>query len=418
MMRCHREDIVATARRRIRLCIKDLYHQDLVEMVERETRQFEMWEILDPDDPSFRTAYDALWNEFGPSGEMEREDAIRRYMTDDSFDPTASGTYVRYFLLAAKNAKGELCGVRDGSVLVNPAYDPDLCVVYLSHIYMFEQSRGTVLSYWLRIAPVEIAVQYLADLHARGRIVLPAPESPSRYFGMRLDLAAEMEYFSPDDRISWQRILFYGRGGFDAVNPRHFPYLQPDFRDPDVIRRTGNIPVPFMILVRRMGREREAMMPIDEASGLMRLLYDDFACHCAPEFLENSLQLVLDRLEERSKRKHFVELLPLPTGPKDLGRLKRLYRYTVYQRYYDKNLPEVRDYLAQVRLRLAQDPGWLETELAKIGRELERRVRYVYPNRERDWRADDRYQPTVSDPNEADVTMEVATPLPAPVRIR
>ena len=57
---------------------------------------------------------------------------------------------------------------------------------------------------------------------------------------MRVDLAAETEFFSPEDKLSLQRILFYGRGGFDAVNPRHFPYLQPDFREPEEIRATGN----------------------------------------------------------------------------------------------------------------------------------------------------------------------------------
>jgi hypothetical protein len=388
--------------------MRDLYQQDVVEMVERETRQFQMWEILDPDDPSFRAAYDALWSAFGPHGEMEREDAIRGYMRDDSFEPVASGTYVRYFLLVAKDSKGNLLGVRDGSVLVNSREDPDLCVVYLSHIFMFPEARGTVLSYWLRIAPVEIAVQYLADLHERGRIQLPAPDAPGRYFGMSLDLAAEMEYFSPDDRISWQRILFYGRGGFDAVNPRHFPYLQPDFREPDVIRATGNRPIPFMLLVRRMGRERAARMPIDEANSLMKLLYDDFACHCAPEFLENSLQLVLDRLAARSRQKDFVDLLPLPTGPKDLGRLKRLYRYRVYQSSYDRDVPEVRQYLERMRPIIASQPDWMERELDKIGAELERRVHFVYPNRDRDWTADDRYErgPDIDD-GTSDVTEEV-----------
>ena len=80
-------------------------------------------------------------------------------------------------------------------------------------------------------------------------------------------------------------------------------------------------------------------------------------------------------------------LLPLPTGPKDLGRLKRLFRYSVYNRYYDKALPDVLEYLAQVR-ELAKNPGWLEEELAKIGAELEKRPHYVYPNRDRDWTYD------------------------------
>ena len=96
-------------------------------------------------------------------------------------------------------------------------------------------ARGSVLTYWLRIAPIAIAMQYLQDLHARGKIKLPAPYQPGKYFGMRMNLCAEMEYFAPDERLSWQRILFYGRGGFDAINPRHFPSQQPDFREPEVL---------------------------------------------------------------------------------------------------------------------------------------------------------------------------------------
>ena len=90
-------------------------------------------------------------------------------------------------------------------------------------------------------------MRYCAELHARGKITLPLPDQPGKYFGMRVDLTAEMEYFAPEDRISWQRILFYGRGGFDAINPRHFPYRQPDFRDPEEIRKTGKVPYGVLI---------------------------------------------------------------------------------------------------------------------------------------------------------------------------
>jgi hypothetical protein len=372
--------------RRLRLCLKDLYHQDVLEMIERESRAFELSEIVDADDPAFAAAYELLWSAFGEHGEMEREDALRRFLREDPFEPNPDGTFIRYFLIVARDRTGRMLGVRDGSVLVNPAYAPDLCVVYLSHLYMRPEARGTVLSYELRIAPVELAVEYLAELHARGRIRLPAPDSPGRYFGMRINLTAEMEYYSPTDLVSWQRILFYGRGGFDAVNPRHFPYVQPDFRDRAEIDATGNRPLPFMILVRRMGREREATMAIDEARATMRLLYDDFACHCDPDLLTASRQRVLDRLAERATRKSFVELLPLPSSSKDLNRLRALFRYTVFQKYYAGASPVVDEYLNDPAHTPMRDPAWLNTELDKLARHLDAQPHYVYANRERDAR--------------------------------
>jgi hypothetical protein len=370
-----------TEAKRVRLCLADLFHQDVVEMIERETRRYEIWSIESPDHPDFKTAFNLLWDAFGPVGEMEREEAIQQFLRDDSYEPTPTGTFIRYFLLVAKDKQGNIRGVRDGSILVNPAYASDLCVVYLSHIFMVPEARGTVLSYWLRTAPMEIAIQYLKDLQELGKIEVPLPDAPGKNFGMRIDLAAEMEYFSPEDRISWQRILFYGRGGFDAIDPHHFPYLQPDFREPGVVKQTGDRAIPFMVLLRRIGREKRALLPIDEARAVMRLLYDDFACHCAPETLASSLQLVLDRLEERAKSKSYVQLLPLPTGAKNLKRLKKLFRHTVYARYYP-NMPGTLEYLKSPTAELiAKSPSYLDEALAAIARELEARPAYVYANR-------------------------------------
>jgi len=384
--------------RRVRLCLGDLFHQDVVEMVERETRAFEFWSILEPDDPDFAKAYEVLWNAFGAQGEMERVEPIRQFLKDDSYEPTATGTFIKYFLLVAKDRQGRIRGVRDGSVLVNPSYAPELCVVYLSHIFTVPEARGTVLSYWLRIAPMELAVQYLRDLHELGKIVLPLPDAPGKSFGMTIDLAAEMEYFAPGDRISWQRILFYGRGGFDAIDPRHFPYLQPDFRDPHIVKKTGDRPLPFMVLLRRMGREKRALLPIDEARAVMRLLYDDFACHCAPETLASSLQLVLDRLEERAMTKEYVRLLPLPTGPKNLKRLRKLFRYRVFTKYYP-NVPATHEYLASgIREQLATSSSFFEDELAAIAKELESRPAYVYANRNVDFTWEGLPAPPTNDP--------------------
>jgi hypothetical protein len=240
-----------------------------------------------------------------------------------------------------------------------------------------------VLTYWLRTAPLEVAVQYLFDLHGRGLLTLPAPESPSKYFGMKVNLAAEMEYFSPEDRLSLQRILFYGRGGFDVIDPRHFPYRQPDFRDPAVIAETGNRPIPFMLLLRRVGRERQARLPIDEASAVMRLLYDDFACFCDRNHLKDSLDVVLERLAKRREQgRSDVALLPLPTGGRNLQRLRRLFRYDVYQRHYP-DAPGTARYRDEMRERLAANSHWFEEELTRLAAELEKSPRYVYGSRDR-----------------------------------
>lgn len=368
---------------RVRLCLKDLYSQDIVEMIERETRRYVVESIEHPEHPDFARAYEILWNAFGPQGEMEPEHAIRKFLLEDSFEPLPSGTFIRYFLLVAKDREGNLRGVRDGSVIYNPSWAPDLCTVYLGHIYLLPQARGTVLTYWLRIAPVELAVEYLTQLQRRGLAQLPLPDQPGKYYGVQLNLAAEMDFFSPEDRLSLQRILFYGRGGFDVIDPRHFPYRQPDFRDPVVIEATGNRPVPFMLLLRRMGRERQARLPIDEARTTMRLLYDEFACFCTPDFLQNSLDIVLRRLEERrAEGKPDVALLPLPTGPQNLQRLKRLFRYDNFRRYYPDE-PGTGEYMERLRALLLANPRWFDDEVAALGVELAKTPHYVYGSRDR-----------------------------------
>jgi hypothetical protein len=369
----------------VRLCLKDLYAQDVVEMIERETRRYEVESIEHPDHPDFKRAFEILWGAFGAAGEMESEAVIRKMLLDDAAVPLSSGTYARYFLLVARDrATGQIRGVRDGRVLVNPAYSPDLCLVYLSHIFMLPEARGTVLTYWLRIAPLDLAVTYLHTLHQRGAITLPDPNAPGRYYGMRVDLAAEVEFFSPDDKLSLQRILFYGRGGFDVIDPRHFPYRQPDFRDPELIAKTGDRPVPFMLLLRRVGREREARLPIDEAKAVINLLYDDFAVFCEEKYLDSSLEVVLTRLEERRARgKNDVALLPMPTGANDLKRLKPLFRYDVYRRHYGPSLATDAYLQSGIAETIAKQPHWLDDKLAAIAAELAKTSRWVYASRDK-----------------------------------
>ena len=168
--------------------------------------------------------------------------------------------------------------------------------------------------------------------------------------------------------MSWQRLLWYGRGGFDALSPRDFPYLQPDFREPEEVAATGQEPLPYMLVVRRVDREQQATMPLDEATAVMRLLYDDFESFCAPEVLATSRQRVLDRLADPEVAAGgVVELLPLPTGPEELDRLIPLFEVTVYDRYYRGSSPFVDEELASEQAREAlAHPAWLRERLDAI----------------------------------------------------
>jgi hypothetical protein len=369
----------------VRLCLKDLYAQDIVEMIERETRKYEVESIEHPDHPDFAAAYRMLWDAFGPAGEMESEATIREMMLEDPTDAMPDGGFARFFLLVARDrATGAIRGVRDGRVLVNQHYDADLCVVYLSHIFMAPDARGTVLTYWLRIAPMDLAITYLHLLHQRGKIVLPEPDAPHKHYGMRIDLAAEVEYFSPEDKLSLQRLLFYGRGGFDAIDPRHFPYRQPDFRPTAEIAATGDRPHPFVLLLRRVGREREARVQLEEARAVIKLLYDDFETFCDEKHLATSLDVVLSRLDEREQRgKQDVALLPLPTGPHDLKRLKALFRFDVYRKYYGAG-PATDEYLAsETARRAAANPHWIDEQISALAVQLAKTPRWVYASREK-----------------------------------
>ncbi len=207
-----------------------------------------------------------------------------------------------------------------------------------------------------------------------------AKASDTAESGARPDIAELWE--DPGDVTSLD--LFYGRGGFDVIDPRHFPYRQPDFRAPELIARTGDRPVPFMLLLRRVGREREARLPIDEARAAIRLLYDDFQTFCEPTHLVSSLDVVLGRLEERRvKGKNDVALLPLPTGARDLKRLKPIFRYDVYRRHYGPGPATDAVLNGEIAAAVAANPHWLDEQLAGISAELAKTPRWVYASRDK-----------------------------------
>jgi hypothetical protein len=78
-----------------------------------------------------------------------------------------------------------------------------------------------------------------------------------------------------------------------------------------------------------------------------------------------------------------VALLPLPTGPRDLKRLRPLFRYDVYRRHYGPG-PVTDPYLSSgVAESVARNPHWLDEQLARIAEELARTPRWVYASRDK-----------------------------------
>jgi hypothetical protein len=93
---------------------------------------------------------------------------------------------------------------------------------------------------------------------------------------------------------------------------------------------------------------------------------------------------VLGRLEERRSRgKTDVALLPLPTGARDLKRLKPLFRYDVYRKHYGPGPATDAVLLGPVAEALAATPNWLDEQLARISEELGKTSRFVYASRDK-----------------------------------
>ena len=77
--------------------------------------------------------------------------------------------------------------------------------------------------------------------------------------------------------------------------------------------------------------------------------------------------------------------MPLPTGPKNIQRLQKFFRQRVYTKYYP-NVPATLEYLdSGIRQKLAENPAFLDEELAAIAAELEARPAFVYANRNQDF---------------------------------
>ena len=232
-----------------------------------DVSQFEVRRIVESGDPLFEAAYDRLWQEFGTLNEMESKEVISRRL---GWQPaTLSGNrWLRYEMLIVRK-QGQFVAVRDHTAVVTPGDGTPRAIVHMSHVLVEPAWRRTGLAGWLRAWPIQTA---RACLEA-ARFPLSSP----------ITLVAEMEHAEPAFPNRMIRLQAYEKAGFKKVDPTRVSYLQPDFRSPEAIDAGGGPrPLPFGLVVRRVGREQEQTIGGGEVRGIVESLYEMYGTSFRP----------------------------------------------------------------------------------------------------------------------------------------
>jgi hypothetical protein len=166
---------------------------------------------------------------------------------------------------------GQPAAVRDFTVITSPDFAHLKVLVHLSHNLVLPNWRRSGLAAWMRALPMAAARLAGATL-------------PENHPGGRIALASEMEAPNPGVPATLVRLGAYGKAGFRKIDPAAVPFLQPDFRDPGLIERDGEKPIPLQLVVRFCPEETEA---IDGATvrEIVTGLYDMYALEFRAEFM-------------------------------------------------------------------------------------------------------------------------------------
>lgn len=202
--------------------------------------------IRSAEDPAFERAYSALWAEFGAAHELETRDILAARFR-------LRGAIGYEMLLIEKD--GAFCAVRDHTAI----WMSGEIIVHLSHVLVAPEQRRTGLAGWLRAAPI-ITARDLATAH--GAVYAD------------ITLVGEMEYDDGFDPKRAIRLAAYERAGYLKLDPAAVRFYQPDFRAPATIDAAGDSnPLPFQLLVRRIGKEHERTVSGAQARQIVCALY-------------------------------------------------------------------------------------------------------------------------------------------------
>jgi GNAT superfamily N-acetyltransferase len=223
--------------------------------------------VRDADDPDFEAAYQRLWSEFGPRGEMETRAVIRDRLAWDPARPLGRAA-LAYELLVLRRGEA-IAALRDHTAVVRldergrPLAAP--VVVHLSHSFVEPAHRGSGLIAWLRALPLQ-AARRCAQAAGCPR------EAP-------IVLVAEMEPPDPAEPMRLGRLRSYERAGFLKLDPAAAPYAQPDFRPPEQLAASAPRPVPLALVLRRVGREHERAVPAAEVAAIVEAIQAVYSVH-------------------------------------------------------------------------------------------------------------------------------------------
>lgn len=259
--------------------------------LELDRGEFDIVRIRSGDDPLFGVAYERLWAEFGAQHEMESCEVIGRRL---NWHPAAAtgNCWLRYEMFLVRR-HGDFVAVRDHTAIVTCRNGAPRAVVHLSHVLIDVAWRRTGLAGWLRAAPLQTARACLA---AAG---FPAA-SP-------ITLVAEMEHVDAQFPNRTIRLKSYEKAGFKKMDPAHVGYFQPDFRAPDEIDASGGPqPLPFGLILRRVGREYEQAIHGAEVGEIVECLYKMYDT----SFREQDMAAVWRTLPEYPADETEVPLVP------------------------------------------------------------------------------------------------------------
>lgn len=227
---------------------------------------FDVHTIRSTRDEWFETAYQALWDEFGEKNEMELRETL-----EARFKLTPAMIYEMVLV----RRDGEIAAVRDHTVIPSAGE----VVVHLSHNIVMPKYRRTGLAGWMRALPVVGARQL----------------SPGDF----VTLAGEMEYDDASDPNRGIRLKAYEKAGFLKIDPAMVHYYQPDFRAPELIDHTGGArPLPFQLLIRRVGREEERMIKGREVRRIVHAIYRMYAAQFRPQDMAHPALALSDYPDE------------------------------------------------------------------------------------------------------------------------